>query len=468
MIDEGARTAIFELRKKGLNIRGIARALGISRGVVRKILASGTVKVPRFEREEKAEPFRDRIVELYARMKGNLVRVHEEIAAEGLTLSYQALTSFCRRHGIGVTPKRPAGQYDFAPGLEMQHDTSPHDLQIAGLKRRVQAASLVLCFSRLMYFQYYPTFTRFDCKVFLTDALRYVGGSCTDCMIDNTHVVVLRGTGAEMVAVPEMVGFGEHFGLTFQAHELGDKNRSARVERPFHYIEHNFEAGRTGEDLADWNRQAVTWCDRDNARHRRRLGASPRELFAMEQAHLRPLPEWIPEVYRLHHRTVDVEGYVTIDTNHYTVPIPVGRLVPIRETKDRIIVYDGPRIAAEHARVVGEKHKRVTDPAHRPPRGEGRKIRQRQETTAILGLAPELTDYVEQLRTHGGGSAVRSLRLLLAMVREYPREPLVAALGEAARFGLYDMERIERMVLKRIGQDFFFLTGDGDHGAIDG
>jgi hypothetical protein len=38
--------------------------------------------------------------------------------------------------------------------------------------------------------------------VFLTDALHYNGGSCKSCMIDNTHVIVLRGTGREMVPVP--------------------------------------------------------------------------------------------------------------------------------------------------------------------------------------------------------------------------------------------------------------------------
>ena len=41
-------------------------------------------------------------------------------------------------------------------------------------------------------------------------------------------------------------------------------------------------------------------CIRDSLR------AVPRELFAMEQQHLRPLPAWVPEVYRLHERMVDV------------------------------------------------------------------------------------------------------------------------------------------------------------------
>jgi hypothetical protein len=46
----------------------------------------------------------------------------------------------------------------------------------------------------MLFFQINPTFQRFDCKVFLTDALRHAGGAPERVMIDNTHVVLLRGT----------------------------------------------------------------------------------------------------------------------------------------------------------------------------------------------------------------------------------------------------------------------------------
>ena len=49
--------------------------------------------------------------------------------------------------------------------------------------------------------------------MFLTDAVRYFGGASERVMIDNTHAVVLRGTGREMVPVPEMAAFGERFGF---------------------------------------------------------------------------------------------------------------------------------------------------------------------------------------------------------------------------------------------------------------
>lgn len=196
MLDQSTRAAILKLRQQGHSIRGIARALKLSRGAVREVLRSGTEVVPTLLREEKATPYRDQILELYARCKGNLVRVHEELIAAGAQFSYPALTAFCRRQGIGQEPKVPVGEYHFRPAQEMQHDTSPHRAEIGGQLRPVQTASLVCCYSRLLLFEFFPTFTRFDCKVFLTDALQYLQGACHTCLIDNTHVVVLKGTGA--------------------------------------------------------------------------------------------------------------------------------------------------------------------------------------------------------------------------------------------------------------------------------
>jgi hypothetical protein len=41
-------------------------------------------------------------------------------------------------------------------------------------------------------------------------------------------------------------------------------------------------------------------------RSRKRLHASPRELFVRERAAMKPLPLHVPEVYALHHRIVDL------------------------------------------------------------------------------------------------------------------------------------------------------------------
>ena len=176
MLSQAQRTAILELSAKGVSRREIAQVLRLSRPTVRKVLRENSTNVPEIQRAEKAEPYREQILELLTSCKGNLVRVHEELVAGGAVLSYPALTGFCRRQGIGQTPVVPAGQYHFEPGVEMQHDTSPHTVEVGGRKYKAQTASAVLCYSRMLFFQINPTFQRFDCKVFLTDALRYTGG----------------------------------------------------------------------------------------------------------------------------------------------------------------------------------------------------------------------------------------------------------------------------------------------------
>jgi len=459
MLSQAQRTTILELHTQGVGKREIARVLGISRVAVRQVLRSNSPAVPELQRLEKAEPYRQQILELFDRCKGNLVRVHEELRASGAELSYAALTAFCRRHGIGYRPPVAAGQYDFAPGEEMQHDTSPHEVELAGKRRKVQTASAVLCYSRMLFFQCYPTFQRFDCKVFLTDALRYVGGATARMMIDNTHVVVLRGSGREMVPVPEMAAFGERFGFEFVAHAIGNANRSGRVERPFSFIEGNFLAGRAFSSWEDLNQRAREWCDKVNSTYKKHIRAVPRELFAVERLHLKPLPAWIPEVYRLYQRMVDIEGYVALHTNRYSVPVEwIGRRVEVRETKGKIEIQLDARRLVTHRRIAEAENQRITLTEHRPPRGQrAPRPDPHPEENAILAAAPELADYVAALKQRSRKVITLALRQLLRFVREYPRESLLGAVGEAARYGLYDLDRLERMILRRVTSEYFLL-----------
>lgn len=392
------------------------------------------------------------------------MRVHEELLASGATLSYQALTAFCRREAIGRAPLLPAGRYEFDPGQEMQHDTSPHEVVIGGRKCKAQTAAVTLCYSRMLFFQILPTFQRFDCKLFLNDAAGYLNGVPERVMIDNTHVVVLRGSGRQMEPVPEMAAFAQRIGFRFVAHEIGDANRSARVERPFHFIENNFLAGRT---FADWqllNNQARQWCDRVNATYKKHIRAVPRELYAVERPLLKPLPVWLPEIYRLHHRLVDIEGYVSLHTNRYSVPPSfLGRQVEVRETRDHVEIELDARHIVRHKRIATPDQVRVTLPEHRPKRGEGACKRDpHPEETSILAAIPELAPYVEKLKHRGRKGITLRLRQLLRLLREYPREAFLGAIEEADHYGLYDLDRLERMILRRVRQEYFRLEDHDD------
>lgn len=459
MLDEATRSAILTLHAKGHGTRAIAHSLGVARSTVRRVIDSGHAPVPPIVRAELADPWRETILDLQRRYEGHLGRVHEELLKQGASLSYPALTAFCRRHGIGCAPPMPAGHYTYPAAAEMQHDTSPHQARIGGMLTRVHSASLVLCYSRMIFFQMYPRFGRFECKAFLTAALRYFNGSAAVCMVDNSNVVVAAGTGAAMIPAPEMAAFAERYGFVFRAHEKGDANRSARVEAPFHRIERAF---LTGENFADWNdlnARARATCDAWNAKFSNKLHASRRELFAMEQVHLRPLPLHVPEVYQIYTRIVDAEGYVHVNRIRYSVPYRlIGRSLEVREMLEQVDLYDGPRLVASHARTHRPLDVRVTDPTHRPPRGAGlaHRAQPAPEEIQMLQIEPRLGGYLTALKQQVGQRRA-PLRRLLSMLQEYPRAAFLAALTLAEQYRLFDLDRLERMVLKRIAEDYFVV-----------
>jgi hypothetical protein len=81
------------------------------------------------------------------------------------------------------------------------------------------------------------------------------------------------------------------------------------------------------------------------------------ELFAVERLHLKPLPAWIPEIYRLQQRLVDIEGYVALNSNRYSVPVDwIGRHVEVRETKDKIEIQLDARRLVTHRRIAEAEH----------------------------------------------------------------------------------------------------------------
>ncbi len=462
MLDLDTRTAILKLREQGHGLRPIARLVGVSRNAVRDVLKSGAREVPPLDRASQLGPHVDRIRALYALCKGNLVRVGEMLGDEGVTVAYTTLTGFCRRHKIGVVAKPPVGEYKFDPGQEMQHDTSPHRVQIGGQWRTVQCASLILCYSRVRYAQVYPHWSRFECRVFLDEAIRYLGGAADQAVIDNSSVIIASGRGPDAIPAAEMAALAERFRFHFWAHELGDANRSAYVERGFSYVEENFYPGRTFESLPDLNAQLRAWCDKVNGAWRDYLHAKPIELLAAERPLLKPLPAWTPEVYELHSRHVDVYGFVSLHTNRYSVPYElIGQRVDVRETMDRVRIFDGHRLVAEHDRQERGAERRVTIAEHHPDPGRRRgAVEPSPQEKRLREAAPELGRLVDALQKRHGGRAVRAVRQLHDLWRDYPEAPLRAAVAHALQYDLTDLKRIERLVLSHIAGDFFRLPTD--------
>ena len=341
MIPYETRQAILTLKAQGQPLREISRILKVSRNTVRRVLREPEPKAP--SPPSGQEEIIELLPEIYPRCKGNAVRIQEILKDEhAIEVPYSTLTRLIREQELRE-PKRRSGIYTFGPGEEMQHDTSPHRLTLGEKTLIAQCASLILAYCRLLFFQYYPAFTRFEAKAFLTEALRVFDGSCPRCTIDNTSVIIAGGSGPDALIAPEMEAFGELFGMRFIPHAIGHSDRKGRIERPFSYIEGNFLAGRTFRDWADLNAQARQWCETTaNAKPKRVLGMSPQAAYVMEKPHLRPLPPYIPPVTQIHYRVVDTQGYVHLDTNRYSVPERLlGKKVAVHKRPEQVLVFQG-------------------------------------------------------------------------------------------------------------------------------
>lgn len=258
-------------------------------------------------------------------------------------------------------------------------------------------------------------------------------------------------------------------------HRLGitrsfaEKGLCGEPHNRFHYIENNFYPGRTFESLADLNDQAVAWCDKVNRTYRRSLHASAVELFAAEQPALQPLPIHVPEVYEMHFRRADVQGFVCLHTNRYSVPFElIGRNLKVRETEDEVLVYDGHRLVAEHVRCEHGSNLRVTLVKHHEDRPQRWSVRQPAPEEGVLRAAsPALGSLVDLLQKRHGGHAIRNVRRLHKIYVDYPTDAVVEAVSRALDFGLTDLGRIERMVLKAVGSSFFKLPSNSDQNPED-
>ena len=424
-----------------------------------EVIASGRSQVLRQVKPHRLDALIDALRELHAKCRGNLVRVHEELqACHGIAVPYTTMARYCRKQGIGVEEKKPAGRIVTGPGVEMQHDTSPYTIEIGGKKVKRQCASLVLGYSRRLYIRFYEKFERFHCKIFLTEAFAAFGGACRRCVIDNSHVVIACGTGKYAQVSPEMEAFEKRFGFNFLAHELGHADRSGKVERDFWYVERNFLAGRTFKDDEDLNRQAQTWLEeKADVRRLRELGASPRELFAAEKPHLVGLPLYVPEVYRLYPRAVDAYGYVHLHGMRYSAPAKaLGTTLTVRESDREVTLLQGHEELARHCKLSGrDGRNQSTLPGHER-RGRRPKTALPEEER-LKALGPEMVAYLARLKSERKHRYVWSLRKLYALLCQHKAEDILRAVARAGLHGLFDVGRLEAIVLGDLARQDYLL-----------
>jgi len=458
MLSKELRQTINALHQRKKSNREIAKLLKISRNTVKTVLKQG-IDVPLNTRKSQEAEIQPLLRETFTRCLGNAVRIKEVLEEEyGLDVAYSTLTRCIQNTELRGAPKR-VGEYHFEPGVEMQHDTSPHWLICGGKKIKAQCASLVLGYSRKLFVQYYPCFTRFEAKTFLKAGIEFMLGSCRRCIIDNTSVILSAGSGFNAVISPEMLTFARMYGFEFIAHRIRDADRKGKCERPFFYVETNFLSARTFKNWNDLNHQAKEWCLKVNQKEKRILGMAPDTAFIQEKPYLVPLPEILPPIYEHYQRLVDSKGYVNLDTNRYSAPEKlIGKTLDVYKYPETVRFFYKHQEITVHPRLSEKRFEYSRIPGHHF-KNEKKRVHQGANNmeTALRGHCDLLDQYTAALRKHVRGSGYRSLNRLLNLKRTYPAEAFLCALKKAHQYGLYDLNRFEVMIIKSVAGNYFNL-----------
>jgi len=192
---------------------------------------------------------------------------------------------------------------------------------------------------------------------------------------------------------------------------------------------------------------------------------SAEAAYVIEKPHLVPLPAALPPVYELLERVVDIYGYVSVDTNRYSVPERfVGQSVTVYKYADAIHIRRRSAEIATHPRLIGQRDARYTVAEHHPTPVRANRT-PALEQRVLRGHHPSLERYAAALKQRAHGRGLRALRRLLEIKRTYPEGPFLAAVEQALQFGPFDLGHLETLVVRQVGGDFFDLDASGDDDA---
>jgi transposase len=451
MISADKRKAIVVLHEDGMSQGEISRRLKVSPKTVRSIIKQGG-GVPNTVRKDKKEVDPSLLRRLHADCGGWIRRIYEKLTEEeGVQIGYSTVARRVRELGIGRSVDKRCERVADVAGAEMQHDTSRYRLRIGSQWRWVVASLLYLRYSKMRYLKFYRSFNRFAMKCFFHEALRHFGYAAAVCIIDNTSLARLRGTGKNAVMVQEMEEFASRYGFQFECHEVKHSDRKAGNERSFFTVETNFFAGRTFESLEDLNDQALQWATvRMPKRPMSKTRLIPAEAFEQEKPYLVALPPYIEPPYRIHERGTDQYGYAPVDGNYYWVPGTSNEDVKVLEYGDCLKMYRRRDLLAEYPLPPdGAKNQKYTPGGIAPPKHQPkhRKKPTAQEEKTLRGISKEVAAYLDFALEPMGIRKHRFIRELFQLYRKLALPVFLQTLERALKYRITEMETLERIAV---------------------
>jgi transposase len=456
---------VVTLSGQGLGRRAIARAVGVSRNTVRKILeahgharrepkAALSPPVGRVPRPQKIDDFRGKVTDLLRRYPEiTAQRVFEEIRAAGYSGGYTQVKQHVRSVRPPPHPRPSMPTPSYGPGKMAESDWSPYMIDfVDGGRTKIQALSYVLVWSRRKCYHVYERSDLFALMDGHVAAFDRLGGAAAECKYDSQKPVVLGWEGQQPIYNPRYLAFATHYEFAPLAVRRGHPNDKPRTERSFWEFEESFLNGRRFRDLEDMRAQLAAWLDGIcDQRRRSKKTPTPIERFAEEKQHLRPLPAHPYDTARVVYRVCSIDGFVAIDGNRYAVPYEhVTDILPVRVTQTEVFIYAADlKLVARHELAPRSAGRDVAPPGtHQPWNRRGADLDQLKEAFAGIGEAGALF-FAGLCTAQQRRYASYHARQILLLRERYSTADIGAALAHAQSFGAFECRAIERILAAR-------------------
>lgn len=378
------------------------------------------------------------------------VRVLEEISKgpDGYRGKIGVVREYLRR--VRPHDGRVYQEVFYEPGEAVQVDWGNcGQLEIGKTKRRVSVLVAVLCYSRMIYIEFTLSQRKAEFYRALVHAMEFFGGSPKKIIFDNLTTAVINGSGRHACLHPEFLALCGHFCMEPIACARRDPESKGRVESGVGYVKHNALAGRS-EELTTWEayqRLAITWRDEvANVREHGTTKEPPLDRFPKERALLRALPAFPFDTDEILSTDVTSHARVRYDGNRYSVPPAlVGKTVTLRANAAELrVLYQGqvmachPRCYQKGQVLIHDEHRLAALKARR--RGQARQLEEEFDA-----LGPEARAFHLELMEMPVKTTVH-LRRLLALVRLYGRDDVLAAVRQALAYQTCDAAYVETLV----------------------
>lgn len=443
---------IKTLLAQGKGQRAIARDLGISRKVVRRIKEQLISSEPTkgYEREKQLDAHKDLIKEyLGAELSATLI--HQKLKSKhGIDVSYSTV----RRCVSEMKHREVFVPLHSSPGEEGQVDfgyLGRFTLE-DGTTVKVWVFCMVLSHSRYAYYeavtdQTVATFIR--CHI---HAFEFFGGVPRTVLLDNLKAGVIQPDFYEPLLQEQYSEFLMHYGSAGRPCQVRKPEHKGKVESGVKYVKNNFLKGlehrsfrRLVTDLKAWNTGVC------NQRLHGTTRKVPAQVFQqIEKAALLPLPAHRYEIYHWEERKVNRLGHIVFQGSYYSVPYTLaGLTLRIKSNGSILKIYYEREEVALHT-PAREKGRYITRNEHLPPHKQAKSPEYYREKLSAIGpSAMELME-VFRLQNHHWKDKVRGV---LQLKRYYSNALIDLACRRALDHGCCSYQTVKNICERGLVQE---------------